>query len=1107
MANSATSPVAKAGEESPILFRYTLPFVTVAVATVFRLELDPFLGMRAVFIFFLLAILLTARYGGLGPGLIATVLGTLSGDYLFLKPRFNFGVYASTDLDRLVLFAVAGAAVSVFCGQLRIALARSVLEEDRFRLISNTVPQILWTAEPDGVRDFVNDRFYKYTGAEPGTGLGTAWTTFIHPDDMPRVARDWAKGIASGSECNYEFRIRRRDGAYRWFESRMVALRDARGRTTKWFGSSTDIQEARELREAARADAERFALVVATAPGAICHLVLRPGGSLAMPFASPAIREIYGLEPADVAEDASPILERIHPDDRKRFTETTYESAREMSVWRQEFRVLHPGKGELWIAGQAAPVSEPDGTVSWYGFLSDVTEKRRADLALRERTEQELHILQALVEKAPMSIAMLDRRMRIVQGSGRWLGDVGMKREQVIGKNLYECFPNLPEAWPEAHRRGLAGESLAGHEERFVTPDGNEHWVTWQIVPWGDAGETTGGIILTAEDVSERIRAEATARKREMEYRALFENMTEGLAYCRIIVEGGKPRDYVYLSVNEAFASLTGIRNLAGRRMSEVLDRNVEPEVLELFGRVALTGVPEKLEAYMDRYGQWFAISAYSPEPGYFVSISDVVTERKRAELAARQWQRAFEQSESGIVLANPVADTIEAMNSAGARMLGYQPEEVAGRPLADFYPEDERRRRAELLEKVDSDAGHATFESRLRRKDGSEFPALLEVAAVRDKSGVVVSRVGIIHDLSEKKHAEAALRDSEQTIRALLETAGQGIFAVNREARIVFLNHMAGNMFGYGVDELMGQPLTLLIPANVREGHGRHHASYFANSRVRPMGQKMALEALRRDGRRFPVEVNLSFIETAAGNLAVAFVSDITERRQLELAAQARAHEIDALAARLLMAQEEERRRVSRELHDGICQQLAYLAIETGKLAARPLPDGTQHQLMALQARAVQAAESARHIAHELHPSTLDDLGVVTSLESLCDEFSARYGIAVRFRHGAVSGSMPGETSSCLFRVVQQSLENIAQHSGARQVVVSLRLREGNLLLSVRDDGIGFVLEKIRGRGSLGLLGMEERARLANGKLSISTQPGRGTRIALEIPLPAGFV
>ena len=222
------------------------------------------------------------------------------------------------------------------------------------------------------------------------------------------------------------------------------------------------------------------------------------------------------------------------------------------------------------------------------------------------------------------------------------------------------------------------------------------------------------------------------------------------------------------------------------------------------------------------------------------------------------------------------------------------------------------------------------------------------------------------IEDITERKKAEDKLQRSEFTIRSLLESAPQSVIAVSTKETIVLANGNTEKMFGYRQAELLGQPLSILIPESARGRHAEHQRSYFANMQSRSMGIGLTLEARRKDGTTFPVEIGLSAIETAAaGKLAVAFISDITERRRLEEVAQTHAQQVNALAARLLTAQEEERRRVSRELHDQICQQLASLAIDIGGLATNPPPPGeTKNQLKTLQARVVKTSEETRHIA-----------------------------------------------------------------------------------------------------------------------------------------------
>ncbi len=363
------------------------------------------------------------------------------------------------------------------------------------------------------------------------------------------------------------------------------------------------------------------------------------------------------------------------------------------------------------------------------------------------------------------------------------------------------------------------------------------------------------------------------------------------------------------------------------------------------------------------------------------------------------------------------------------------------------------------------------------------------------------------IEDFTERQQAQDEAEKNRSTIRALLESTLQSIVAVDSNGTIAMTNGNTESMFGYRGAELIGQPLSLLIPEEARERHAAHVKRWFAAPRSRLTGIGFDLKGRRKDGTTFPVEIALSVIETAERKLGVGFISDITQRVQLEQAAQARAQEVQALAASLLTVQEDERRRVSRELHDRICQQLAALAIDIGAFAAAP-PPGVKgrEQLKTLQARVVKASEETRHIAYELHSSVLEDLGLSASLRDLCRQFSEQAkDTKVKFTDDALPGPVPRAVGSCIYRVARESLQNIAQHARARNVSVALKGEKEGVVLTIIDDGVGFEPEAVKGRGGLGLIGMEERARLVKGRLTIVSRPGKGVRVELRVPLNYG--
>jgi signal transduction histidine kinase len=211
---------------------------------------------------------------------------------------------------------------------------------------------------------------------------------------------------------------------------------------------------------------------------------------------------------------------------------------------------------------------------------------------------------------------------------------------------------------------------------------------------------------------------------------------------------------------------------------------------------------------------------------------------------------------------------------------------------------------------------------------------------------------------------------------------------------------------------------------------------------------------------------------------------------------------ELRLLAGRLMTAQDDERRRIARDLHDDLTQRLAFLAIDLGKLASKTAPDEVMPQLRPLQKRAAEAAEAVRQISHQLHPSILDDLGIEAALEQYCQEFEERTGIATRFHSHDVPQTVKPEIASSVYHIAQECLRNVSKHAQARQASVTLESADSHLRLQVKDDGVGMKPGRLQSGAHIGVSGMKERANLVKGELSIESQPGRGTEVSVTVPL-----
>ncbi len=242
-----------------------------------------------------------------------------------------------------------------------------------------------------------------------------------------------------------------------------------------------------------------------------------------------------------------------------------------------------------------------------------------------------------------------------------------------------------------------------------------------------------------------------------------------------------------------------------------------------------------------------------------------------------------------------------------------------------------------------------------------------------------------------------------------------------------------------------------------------------------------------------------------------IGAVRDITARKQADSDLEAHEaelrrsrEELRALAARLLTVAEEERKALSRELHDDLNQRLAIFAIDLETIASGLSPaHPLRRELELLRSRLVELTEDVRRMAYQLRPSILDDLGLVPALRSYCEQFKSRERVAVTFTHAGLPERLQPEHALCLYRVTQEALRNVAKHAQTRRAAVVLSGDNGAVVLTVRDWGAGFDPDGAH-RNGLGIVGMGERVRLAGGSFEVRSRPGHGTEIEVRIPFAA---
>jgi PAS domain S-box-containing protein len=400
-------------------------------------------------------------------------------------------------------------------------------------------------------------------------------------------------------------------------------------------------------------------------------------------------------------------------------------------------------------------------------------------------------------------------------------------------------------------------------------------------------------------------------------------------------------------------------------------------------------------------------------------------------------------------------------------------------------------------------------------------------------------------------REREQALRGSEKRYRVLYEDNPAMYFTVGREGTVLSVNRFGAEQLGYGVDELLGQSVLNIFHPDDKDAVLRQLNECFENPEqlfrwefrkvhkddgviwvreaaraVRATdGKALALivceditelkrteESLRRahDELELRVEERTALLSSTVAVLE----SQMAERKRAEEALRDREtalresqKDLQDLAGKLLTAQEEERRRLARELHDDLTQRLAVLAIEAGRLEQQlhGAPHPVLERLRHMKEQIVKLSADVHGISRQLHPSILDDLGLVSAMESECANLTQREGIAVKYESHNVPTTLPRDVALCLYRIAQEALRNIAKHAKTTEAYVALVGTDDAIRLSVWDDGVGFDPAQIHKKPGLGLASMEERVRLIRGRLSIQSDPGKGTSIEVWVPVAGG--
>ncbi len=942
---------------------------------------------------------------------------------------------------------------------------------------------------------------------------------YFHPDDVNVFKTAIAEAIKKpGIPQPYISRYLHKNGHYIWLEGKATKLPDD-SLVKGIIFNSVDVTERIEL-EHLLLKANSLARIGSWEVDLIKQTV----------YWNDITREIHETESGFVPDLATGINFYKEGPGRELITQKVNEAIELGKPWDVELQIVTAQNNERWIRSIGETEFVDGKCVKIYGSIQDIDQRKKAEEKLIESVDR----YRRLFDTSPVAITEEDHTP--------FYEKVESLRASGISKNYATYFHNhgeeLYEMLGRVHILGvnqslldLTGANnledfVANRSKFFVSMTEMTVFKLMDLIRDGGgyfeeetkikslsgeirevvvrlnypAAPPYNSVAITMRDVTKQKEFEQKITESEEKYRLLFENSGEAILMA-------KPNGEI-LSANPAACTIFGRTEAeicsVGRNGLVNLD---DPRLAIILEQRKRTGKIKDDLTFIRKDGTIFPgeiSSTIFTLPGGEVRTSMIVrdiSERKKAEETLKEKEEKF----SAIFKAAPGSMMLSSLpdgkalevNDNFSLITGYSKEDILGKSTIDLGMWVAPETRDQFLSKLQTDGMVIDFEAKLMHKSGAILTGLVsgQIVFVQNRKYLVSS----FFDITNRKKVEEEI----QKLATIVQRSPEFIGIASLDAKVIYVNDGGKNMVGLESDITTTSMWDYFAPPDLE---------IFQNKTVPAIqknGRWVGDIYLRnfQTGERIPVWMDVFYIYNQATNEPVAFAtvtSDNRERKKAEKEILKTTKQLQQLTTHLQSIREEERKRIGREIHDELGQQLTAMHMDVVWIDKK-IPGESmaiKNKLKSILSLLDGSNESVRKILNELRPSILDEHSLPEVLEWQGIQFTESTGISLEFRNGKPLPKLREDIINCIFRVYQETLTNITKYADADNVVTSLNIDKDNLIFTVEDNGKGFNTAKVRDKKSFGLLGIKERVRSVNGNFELISSPGKGTKIIISIPV-----